>query len=136
MVAYAASIEHLLGTLRACALEKVEVLASHKRRVRHGLLSVGLKVHYLRETERFVGLIAALGGDWKAVERNIYRRSDARFCIVLPPVGSSQDAVRLLECIEQYTGCQMFGNPSVQLQVCSPGRLHRAMRHCTPLAST
>ena len=123
-MAYAASIEHLLDTLRTCARDKVDALASQKRRVTHGLLSVGLKVHCLRETERFGTLIAALGGEWKAVERNIYKRSDARFCMVLPPVGSARDAVTLLECIEQYTGCRMLGNPSVQLQVCSPGRLN------------
>ena len=123
-MAYAASIGHLLDTLRTRSLEKVDALESQKRRVTHGLLSVGLKVHCIRETERFGALIAALGGEWKAVERNIYKRNDARFCIVLPPVGSAQNAVTLLECIEQYTGCRMFDNPCVQLQVCSPGRLH------------
>ena len=61
-MAYAASIEHLLDTLRTCARDKVDALASQKRRVTHGLLSVGLKVHCLRETERFGTLIAALGG--------------------------------------------------------------------------
>ena len=123
-MAYAASIEHLLGALRACAHEKVDVLVSQKRRVMHGLLSVGLKIHCLGEAERFAGLIAELGGDWHTLDTNLYKRSDATFCIVLPPVGSALNAVRLLESIEQFTGCAMFGNPNVQLQVCSPGRLH------------
>lgn len=30
----------------------------------------------------------------------------------------------LLECIQQYTGCEMFNNRKIQLQVCSPGRLN------------
>src|SRR6202008_1989446 len=35
----------------------------------------------------------------------------------------AEAAILLLECIEQYTRCQMFNNPNIQLQVCSPGRL-------------
>ena len=42
---------------------------------------------------------------------------------MLPPVGSADAAILLLESIEQYAGCRIFNNPNIQLQVCSPGRL-------------
>lgn len=99
------------------------MLAQEKRRVRCGLLSVGLKLHCLGEEELFAPLFDALGGQWNALYRNVYKRSHAKFCLVLPPVGSANAAILLLECIEQYTHCRMFNNPNIQLQVCSPGRL-------------
>jgi hypothetical protein len=51
--------------------------------------------------------------------------------MVLPPVGSASIAVLLLECLAEYTGAQIFNDHSVQLQVCSPGRLtpHSAALH-------
>ncbi|MEW5962143.1 MAG: hypothetical protein AB1749_01125 [Pseudomonadota bacterium] len=122
-MAYAASIDRLLDTLRARAREKADALAREKRVVRHGLLSVGLKLHCLAEAELFDALIEALGGESSVLERNVYKCAAARFCLVLPPVGSAETAILLLECIEQYTGCRIFDNPSIQLQVCSPGRL-------------
>lgn len=122
-MAYAASMDRFLDTLRERAREKVDVLAREKRHVRHGLLSVGLKLHCLAEAERFDALIEALGGASNVLERNVYKCASARFCLVLPPVGSAESAILLLECIEQYTSCRMFDNPSIQLQVCSPGRL-------------
>ena len=122
-MAFAASIERLLHTLHARAPEKVDALAREKRRVRHGLLSVGLKLHCLGDEHLFAPLIDELGGESRVLDRNVYRRSPAKFCLVLPPVGSAQAAILLLESIEHYTRCQMFNNPNIQLQVCSPGRL-------------
>jgi hypothetical protein len=124
-VAYAASIERLLETLHACAPAKVDALTLEKRRVPHGLLSVGLKLHCLGDKDLFSPLIGALGGKWRVLDRNVYKRSQAKFCLVLPPVGSARAAILLLECIEQYTGCKVFNNANIQLQVCSPGRLSR-----------
>jgi hypothetical protein len=124
-VAYAASIERLLETLHACAPAQVDALALEKRRVPHGLLSVGVKLHCLGDEDLFNPLIDALGGERRVLDRNVYKSSQAKFCLVLPPVGSARAAILLLECIEQYTQCRMFNNPNVQLQVCSPGRLSR-----------
>jgi hypothetical protein len=124
-VAYAASIERLLATLHARAPAKVDALALEKRRVPHGLLSVGLKLHCLGDEHLFGTLINALGDEWRVLDRNVYKRSQAKFCLVLPPVGSARAAILLLECIEQYTGCKLFNNANIQLQVCSPGRLSR-----------
>jgi len=122
-MAYAASIDRFLDALRARVAAKVDALALEKRRVRNGLLSVGLKLHCLGDQELFAPLIEALGGEASVLDRNVYKNSRARFCLVLPPVGSVETAILFLECIEQYTGCRMFNNPSIQLQVCSPGRL-------------
>jgi hypothetical protein len=123
-VAFAAHIGSLLETLHARAPAKVGALARVKRGVAHGLLSVGLKVHCLNNAELFTPLINALGGEGRVLDRNVFRRSEAKFCLVLPPVGSAEAAILLLECLEEYTGCRMFNNSDIQLQVCSPGRLH------------
>jgi hypothetical protein len=122
-VAYAASIDCLLHVLRARAPAKVDALTREKRRVRHGLLSVGLKLHCLGDEHLFTPLIDALGGETRVLNQNRYKKTRARFCLVLPPVGSARAAILLLECLEHYTGCQMFNNPNIQIQVCSPGRL-------------
>ena len=121
---YAASLERLLEILHARAPAQVDALRREKRRVAHGLLSVGLKLHCLGEEHRFRPLFTALGGESWVVDRNVYKRSQAKFCLVLPPVGSARAAVLLMQCIEHYTGCKVFNNPNIQLQVCSPGRLN------------
>ena len=122
-MAYAASIDRFLDVLRERVCAKVDALALEKRRVRHGLLSIGLKLHCLGGEDLFDSLIEALGGGSCVLDRNVFRRSRARFCLVLPPVGSADAAILLLESIEQYAGCRIFNNPNIQLQVCSPGRL-------------
>lgn len=122
-MAFAASIDEFLKVLNARAPAKVDDLVQDKRRVRHGLLSVGLKLHCLGGEDPLRSLVDALGGDWRVLNRNVYRRSRADCCLVLPPVGSAHSAILLLEAIEQYSRCSMFNNPDIQLQVCSPGRL-------------
>jgi hypothetical protein len=67
-------------------------------------------------------LISALGGE-QCLERNIFKTARASFCLVLPPVGSAEAAIALLEAIEIYSGSSIFNNPDIHLQVCSPGRL-------------
>jgi len=111
--------------LHVRAPAKVDALALEKRRVPHGLLSVGLKLHCLGDEHLFSPLFEALGGERRVLDRNVFKRSQAKFCLVLPPVGSARAAILLLECIEQYTGCNLFNNANIQLQVCSPGRLSR-----------
>ena len=123
-MAYAACMERLLSTLRVGAPEKVDALSVNSRCVNHGLLSVGIKLHCLGEEKLFDRLIDALGGKKKALDSNLYRRSKAKFCLVLPPVGNARAAALLLECVEGYTGCRIFDNPNIQLQICSPGRLN------------
>ena len=70
-MAYAASLEGLLHILHARAPAKVDTLVLEKRRVRHGLLSVGLKLHCLGDEHLFAPLIDALGGESKVVDQNL-----------------------------------------------------------------
>ena len=117
------SFEDLLALLHGHAPAKVDAVALHRRRVEHGHLSVGLKIHCLSEGSQFSTLVEGLGGAEKILEVNYYKHSDASLCLVLPPVGSARSAILLLECIEQFIESALFSNPEVQIQVCSPGRL-------------
>jgi hypothetical protein len=120
-VAYTYRFQDLLALLQS----KVpgNTLAAGHRRVDHGLLSVGLKIHCLNNGHQFDALIEGLGGASKVLEVNYYRDVRASLCLVLPPVGNAICATDLIECIEQFIGSPIFGNREIQLQLCSPGRL-------------
>jgi hypothetical protein len=122
-VPYGCKLDDLLAVLRDRAPAKVDTLARARGDVEHGLLSVGLKVHYLGKGADFDALIERLGGAPRVLEINVYRHAQASLCLVLPPVGSARAAILLLECIERFIGCPLFGNRKIQIQVCSPGRL-------------
>ncbi|MFZ2555881.1 MAG: hypothetical protein WAX57_03495 [Minisyncoccia bacterium] len=113
----------LLECLRMKSLNECALLSKEKRRVENGLLSVGIKLHVIRNPERFFDLIWELGGVEHALEKNVYKKDDAEFCIVLPPLGSAGSAISLIRCIEAHVGTPVFGNTDIQLQICSPGRL-------------
>src|SRR4030088_2665533 len=127
-VYYGYSFEDLLALLHAHAAAKVDAVARHRRRVEHGRLSVGLKIHCLGEGSQFSTLVEGLGGAQKILDINYYKHSHASLCLVLPPVGSARSAILLLECIEHFIGSALFSNTKIQIQVCSPGRLgaHRS----------
>jgi hypothetical protein len=116
-------LEDLLAILHDRAPAKADAVALHRRRIEHGLLSVGLKIHCLDSGSQFFSLVESLGGASKALEINMYKDSQASLCLVLPPVGNARSAILLLECIEHFTGYPLFGNRKIQIQVCSPGRL-------------
>jgi len=122
-VSYQYSFEDLLALLHGHAPAKVDAVALHRRRVEHGYLSVGLKIHCLGDGGQFSTLVEGLGGAQKILNVNYYKHSHASLCLVLPPVGSARSAILLLECIEHFIGSALFSNPQIQLQVCSPGRL-------------
>jgi hypothetical protein len=114
----------LTGTVsKICWRFYTGALAFHRRRVEHGRLSVGLKVHCLDGGSQFSTLVEGLGGAHKILDVNYYKQSHASLCLVLPPVGSARSAILLLECIEHFIGSALFSNPEIQIQVCSPGRL-------------
>jgi hypothetical protein len=116
-------LEDLLAILHDRAPAKADAVALHRRRVEHGLLSVGLKIHYLGNGSEFFSLVERLGGASRVLEINGYKHAQASLCLVLPPVGNARSAILLLECIERFTTSSLFGNPRIQFQVCSPGRL-------------
>ena len=121
-MAYSYRLEQLLALLQTKAAT-ADALKPVHRRVDHGFLSVGLKIHYLSDGRQFGKLIEGLGGASKVLEVNHYKDARASLCLVLPPVGSAISAIHLIEGIEQFIGLPIFGNRQIQLQVCSPGRL-------------
>ena len=123
-MAYKYRLQDLLALLQTKAPATADSLARNFRLVEHGLLSVGLKIHCLDNGEKFDTLVEGLGGPSKILDVNYYRDAHASLCLVLPPVGSATSATQLIECIEQFIGSPLFGNPQIQLQLCSPGRLH------------
>src|SRR3974390_1468018 len=127
-VSYGYSFENLLALLHDHAPAKVDAVARDCRRVEHGHLSVGLKIHCLGDGSQFSTLVAGLGGSGKILDITRYKHSRASLCLVLPPVGNARSAILLLECIENFIGSALFSNPEIQIQVCSPGRLdaHRS----------
>src|SRR2546430_15404783 len=132
-VSYGYSFEDLLALLHGHAPAKVDAVVRHRRRVEHGRLSVGLKVHCLGDGSQFSTLVKGLGGAQKILDVNYYKHSHASLCLVLPPVGSARSAILLLECIEHFIGSALFSNPEIQIQVCSPGRLGARRWPCWPI---
>src|SRR5260370_11088116 len=122
-VFYGYNFEDLLVLMHGHAPAKVDAVSLHRRRVEHGRLSVGLKIHCLGDGSQFSTLVEGLGGAQKILDVNYYKHSRASLCLLLPPVGNARSAILLLECIEHFIGSALFSNPEIQIQVCSPGRL-------------
>src|SRR5262249_18657373 len=59
-VSYGYSFEDLLALLHGHAPAKVDAVALHRRRVEHGQLSVGLKIHCLGDGSQFSTLVEGL----------------------------------------------------------------------------
>src|SRR5437764_7759694 len=118
-VSYRYSFEELLALLHGHAPAKVDAVARHRRRVEHGRLSVGLKVHCLGDGSQFSTLVKGLGGAQKILDINYYKHSHASLCLVLPPVGSARSAILLLECIERFIGSALFMSVSKSKGVAS-----------------
>ena len=122
-MSYGCTLEDLLAIVHDHSPAETDAVALQRRRVEHGLLSVGLKIHYLGNGSEFFSLVERLGGASRVLEINMYKHSQASLCLVLPPIGNARAAILLLECIERFTGLALFGNRKIQIQVCSPGRL-------------
>ena len=122
-MSYRYNLEDLLYLLYPAAPTLVDTISINRRRVEHGLLSVGLKIHCLNDGKQFNGIINELGGAEHILEVNRYKNEYASLCWVLPPVGNARVAVQLLEAIELATQSKIFNNDEIQIQVCSPGRL-------------
>lgn len=119
------TFEELMALLHSRAPAKADAVARHRRDVDHGLLSVGLKIHYLGKEGWFSDLVDGLSDPNENIcAINGYRNTHASLCFVLPPVGSARVAILLLEAIEQFTGLALFGNPEIQIQICSPGKMN------------
>lgn len=120
-------MKRFLTALAVTCPDEARAIALDHRKVRHGLLPVGLKIHftnYFQVENTIMRLVSALGESKSVLGVNFYRRADAFVCLVLPPVGSAKCAIQFLECIGKYCGVNLFNNPAIQMQVCSPQRLN------------
>ena len=72
---YGCKLEDLLAILHDRAPAKTDAVALQRRRVEHGLLSVGLKIHYLGNGSEFFSLVERLGGASRVLDINVYIRS-------------------------------------------------------------
>src|SRR5262249_35555081 len=70
---YRFSFEDRLALLHGRAPAKVDAVALHRRRVEHGHLSVGLKIHCLGGGSQFSTLVEGLGGAQKILDVNYYK---------------------------------------------------------------
>src|SRR6202045_895846 len=105
-VSYGYSFEDLLALLHGHAPAKVDAVARHRRRVEHGRLSVGLKIHCLGDGSQFSTLVEGLGGAQKILDVNYYKHSHASLCLVLPPVDSARSAILLLKRVVRESELQ------------------------------
>jgi hypothetical protein len=64
-------LEDLLAILHDRAPAKADTVALQRRRVEHGLLSVGLKIHDLGNGSQFFSLVECLGGALSVLEINM-----------------------------------------------------------------
>lgn len=118
------SMEELLLLMEPCAPLDVRVLQQNRRKVEHGLTTMGLKIHcFSKDGSEFSPLVEALGGRQETFGNRWYKHANAAETLVLPPVGNVRSAIQLLECIGKFLGQRFFHNPKFQLQVCSPSRL-------------
>ena len=70
-MSYRYSFEDLLALLHGHAPAKVDAVALHRRRVEHGHLSVGLKIHCLGDGSQFSTLVEGLGGAQKILDSRV-----------------------------------------------------------------
>ena len=117
------TVEDLLSVLHPHCPVKVDALCKNRRRVEHGLTTVGLKIHCLGDNRELLNLIEALGGRSEVIGSRVYAHARASVTVILPPVGNARSAILLLECLERYFEHPIFHNPRYQIQVCSPCRL-------------
>ena len=97
--AVAYTVEDLLSVLHPHCPVKVDALCKNRRRVEHGLTTVGLKIHCLGDNRKLLTLIEALGGRSEVIANRFYAHARASVTVILPPVGSARSAILLLECI-------------------------------------
>src|SRR5260370_39260405 len=71
--AVAYTVEDLLSVLHPHCPVKIDALWTNRRRVEHGLTTVGLKIHCLGDNRELLNLIEALGG--RSEGRTLRRRS-------------------------------------------------------------
>lgn len=125
-MAYSCSMESLISVLHERAPAKADALARSKRQVQYGRLSVGLKIHIMPDIapvlEPLFSRLRDVEGK-ESLDPNMFQKTGARWCMVIPPLGSANATIDLLHGLQAYSGAPFFGNKLLQLQICSPGRI-------------
>lgn len=121
-MAYDCRIDNLRPALNACVPTLTPSMDEWFRTDNRGSLSVGLKLHCLQHQP---GLDQFLADQKKeaATRYNVFKLIHAAHCWVLPPVGNAETAIQVIRALEAATNTEIFYNPQIQIQVCSPGRL-------------
>jgi hypothetical protein len=83
-VAYRYSFEDLLALLHGHAPVKADAVVLHHRRVEHGHLSVGLKIHCLGDGRLFSSLVQGLGGRKKFLRPTTINSPAPRYVLCCP----------------------------------------------------
>ena len=82
------TVEDLLSVLHPHCPVKVDALCKNRRRVEHGLTTVGLKIHCLGDNRELLNLIEALGGRSEVIANRLYAHARASVTVILPPWGA------------------------------------------------
>ena len=127
---YGYSFEALLALLHRHAPAKVNAVARHRRRVEHGHLSVGLKIHCLGDGSQFSTLVEGLGGAQNILDINYYKHSNASLCLVLPPVGSARSAILVLSVSSTLLNLRFSVTRKSRSKYALQGDLTLVVRHC------
>ena len=104
------TVEDLLNVLHPQCPVKADALCKNRRRIEHGLTTVGLKIHCLGDNRQLLHLVEALGGRSEVIASRVYAHARASVTVILPPVASARSAILLLECIEKYFVCRCLSH--------------------------
>src|SRR5260370_42192494 len=85
--AVAYTVEDLLSVLHPHCPVKIDALWTNRRRVEHGLTTVGLKIHCLGDNRELLNLIEALCGRSEVIANRFYAHARASVTLILPAVG-------------------------------------------------
>src|SRR5258707_5177258 len=129
-VSHRYSLEDLLALLHGHAPAKVDAVALHRRRVEHGHLSVGLKIHCLGDGSQFSTLVEGPGGAQNILDVNYYKHSHASLCLVLPPVGVLVRRYSFLSVSSTLLDLRFSVTRKSRSRYALQGDLALVVRHC------
>ena len=76
------TMENLLSVLHPSCPAKADALCKTRRRVEHGLTTVGLKIHCLGGNWELLNLIKALGGRSEVIGSRAYAHARASITVI------------------------------------------------------
>jgi hypothetical protein len=113
-------MEHLLTVLDPHCPVKIDAVRKNRRRVEHGLTTVGLKIHCLGDNRELLNLIEALGGRSEVIGSRVYACTEAQ---PVSKMHSAANAVAVSKNNRTTASPRMLAAPNVYDstgRVCSP----------------